>query len=102
VWRGAKGIDAREICRRVCYYEGVKRTSIALPDDLAACLDREAQRTGTSASDIARRALAAYLGLNETQPRRLPFAALGSSGFQHTARDVEEILAAEWDHAGDR
>ena len=80
----------------------MKRTSIALPDDLAACLDQEAQRTGTSASDIARRALAAYLGLDGTQPRHVPFAALGSSGYQHTARDVEEILAAAWGHAGDR
>lgn len=80
----------------------MKRTTITLPDDLAACLDREANRTGTSASNVARRALAAYLGLSGTQPRSLPFAALGSSGFHHTARDVEEILAEEWDHAGHR
>ena len=80
----------------------MKRTTISLPDDLAACLEHEAERSGTSASDVARRALAAYLGLDGTQPRDLPFAALGSSGFHHTARDVEEILAAEWGHAGDR
>jgi metal-responsive CopG/Arc/MetJ family transcriptional regulator len=80
----------------------MKRTTISLSDELAACLEREAQRTSTSASDIARRALKAYLGIDGTQPRHLPFAALGGSGFQHTARDVEEILAAEWDHAGDR
>jgi metal-responsive CopG/Arc/MetJ family transcriptional regulator len=80
----------------------MKRTTISLPEDLAACLEHEAQRSGTSASHVAREALAAYLGLNGTQPRHLPFAALGSSNFQHTARDVEEILAAEWGHAGDR
>jgi len=80
----------------------MKRTTITLPDELAACLEHEAQRSGTSASHVARQALTVYLGLDATQLRRLPFAALGSSGFQHTARDVEEILAAEWDHAGDR
>ena len=80
----------------------MKRTTITLPDELAACLDREAKRTGNPASQIARRALAAYFGLQETQPRHLPFAALGSSGFSHTARDIEEILSAEWTYAGDR
>ena len=80
----------------------MKRTTISLSDDLAACLEREAQRTRTSASDIARRALTVYLGLDGTEPRHLPFAALGSSGFQHTARDIEAILAVEWDHVGDR
>jgi metal-responsive CopG/Arc/MetJ family transcriptional regulator len=79
----------------------MKRTTISLSDELAACLEREARRTGTSASDIARQALTAYLGLDATQPRHLPFAALGSSGIEHTARDIEAILAAEWDHASD-
>ena len=86
----------------VCYDEGIKCATISLSDDLAACLEREVQRTRTSASDIARRALTAYLGLDATQPRHLPFAALGSSGFEHTARDIEAVLAAEWDRASDR
>ena len=80
----------------------MKRTTISLPDEIAACLDHEARRTNASASEIARRALAVYLGLADNQPRRIPFAALGRSGAAHTARDVEEILAAEWGHAGDR
>ncbi|HEV7215037.1 MAG TPA: CopG family transcriptional regulator [Chloroflexota bacterium] len=80
----------------------MKRTTISLPDDLAACLEHEAQRSGTSASHVTRQALSAYLGLEGDKPRRLAFAALGSSGFKHTARDVEKILTAEWEHAGDR
>jgi hypothetical protein len=80
----------------------MKRTTISLPDEICLLLEREARRNSTTVSDIVRRALVAYLGLSDTQPRHLPFAALGSSGYQNTARDMEEILADEWDHPGDR
>jgi hypothetical protein len=36
------------------------------------------------------------------QPRELPFANLGSSGYTNTATDMEEILAAEWADAIER
>lgn len=74
----------------------MKRTTITLTDELATALEREARRRRLSVSEVARRALAAHLGLANGQPRRLPFAALGNSGHRHTARDLEEILAAEW------
>lgn len=80
----------------------MKRTTISLPEDVAGILAREARRRAISVSEIARQALVAYLGLGGTEPRRLPFAALGRSGHKHTARDVEEILAAEWGRASDR
>jgi Arc/MetJ-type ribon-helix-helix transcriptional regulator len=80
----------------------MKRTTVSLPDYLEQVLQREARRRGTSASDVVREALAVYLGVSPDQPRHLPFAALGNSGFRHTARDVEEILAQEWGRAGDR
>jgi len=80
----------------------MKRTTVSLPDELAQLLKREAQRRGASISGLVREALAAHLSSGDMQPRRLPFAALGASGEHHTARDLEEILAAEWDPAGDR
>jgi predicted transcriptional regulator len=81
----------------------MKRTTLSLPDDLADALTREAHRRHTSASAIARDALAGHLHLAPTQVRSLPFAALGRSGRQTTARDMEDLLAREWDeHPRDR
>jgi len=74
------------------------RTTVTLPDDLAALLAREARRHETSVSDIVRRAVAAFLGVSGGPRRELPFAALGRSGRRHTARDAERILTAEWGH----
>jgi hypothetical protein len=75
------------------------RTTITLPDDLAALLAREARRHDTSVSEMVRRAVAAFLGVSGGERRDLPFAALGRSGRKHTARDAEKILTAEWGHA---
>jgi Arc/MetJ-type ribon-helix-helix transcriptional regulator len=72
------------------------RTTITLPDELAAIVTREARRRETSVSEVVRLALGAFLGLSSNAPRRLPFIALGRSGQRHTARDAEKILAAEW------
>ncbi len=64
---------------------------------MAALAEREARRRGTSVSEVARQALAEHLGIGQQVPRALPFANLGFSGHRHTARDVEEVLAAEWE-----
>jgi len=80
----------------------MKRTTISLPDDVASLLQREARRRDTSVSEVTRQALLAYFGLTEAGPRHIPFAALGSSGHKHTARDLEEVLADEWGRARDR
>lgn len=81
----------------------MRRTTLSLPDDLADALTREARRRCTSASAIARDALARHLHLVPTEPRPLPFAALGHSGQHTTGRDMEDLLAHEWDEpAGDR
>jgi predicted transcriptional regulator len=79
----------------------MKRTTVALPDDLAAAVSRAADRRRISVSALAREALAAHLGLGGTT-RHLPFAALGASGERSTSQDVEEILSAEWDRARSR
>jgi len=79
----------------------MKRTTITLPEDLAGALEREAHRRRVSVSQVAREALSAHLGFSEER-RDLAFAALGASGHRTTARDIEEILASEWDRARDR
>jgi hypothetical protein len=78
----------------------MKRTTITLTDELATALERETRRSGTSASEVARRALASHLGLDA--PRPIPFAALGKSGHRHTARDLEQLIADEWSRDRDR
>ena len=75
----------------------MKRTTVSLPDDLARALVREAQRRNQSASEITRVALARHLGLVPGEPRDLPFAAVGRSGHRSTAREMEELIAKEWD-----
>jgi Arc/MetJ-type ribon-helix-helix transcriptional regulator len=80
----------------------MRRTTISLPDDLAAAVEREARRRRVSVSHVAREALEARLGRTSAAHREIPFAALGHSGHRSTARDFEEILDAEWAHDRDR
>jgi metal-responsive CopG/Arc/MetJ family transcriptional regulator len=73
----------------------MKRITVRMPDDLAAALEREAQRRSTSVSAVARDAIEA--GLTRTsEPHRFPFVALDASGYRNTARDIEEILKRGW------
>ncbi|MDQ7857691.1 MAG: CopG family transcriptional regulator [Armatimonadota bacterium] len=74
----------------------MRRITISLPDSLAEALNREARRRRVSVSQIAREAIEERLGRTGGR-RELPFAALGRSGHRSTARDIEEILQAEWD-----
>jgi Arc/MetJ-type ribon-helix-helix transcriptional regulator len=73
----------------------MRRTTVSLPEELAAALDREARRRRVSVSQVAREALQAHLGSGGPH-RELPFAALGRSGHRSTARELESILEAEW------
>jgi metal-responsive CopG/Arc/MetJ family transcriptional regulator len=75
----------------------MRRTTVSLPDELADALEREARRRSVSNSAVVRDALAVYLGVGDSNDRRpLPFAAVGASGHRTTARDMEELLSAEW------
>jgi site-specific recombinase XerC len=75
----------------------MKRTTISLPDDLAAALEREARRRRIPVSQIAREALALRLQpAPEAKSRKLPIASLGRSGHRTTARDIEKRMAGEW------
>ena len=80
----------------------MKRITVRHPDTVALIVGREARRRGVSVSELTHQALLAYLGLGGDQPRRLPFESIVRSGYHNTARDFEEILAAEWDPYSDR
>ncbi len=72
----------------------VLRTTVKIPDELDARLRHEAQRRGTTISDISRQALEAYFGGSSTR-RRLGAAGAGRSGRRDISERIEEILAAE-------
>jgi hypothetical protein len=71
----------------------MKRTTVKISDELDARLRHEAEREGTTVSDLTRRALDAYF---RTGPRRkLGAAAAGASGRDDISVRIEEILASE-------
>lgn len=79
-------------------YAGMKRTTISLPDDLSAALEREAGRRRVPVSQVAREALESHLGLTAKGERELPFIGmfdgeLGPGG----SEDLEKYLAQERD-----
>jgi predicted transcriptional regulator len=71
----------------------MKRTTIKLPDDLDARLRHEAERRGTTVSEITREAIQTYLGAGE--PRHLLAAGAGRSGQSDISERIEEILRQE-------
>ncbi len=76
----------------------MQRITISLPEDLAAAIAREARRRRVSVSQLSREIIAEHVG-REDRGRRLPFIALGQSGYTSTAREIEAILDAEWSGA---
>jgi hypothetical protein len=80
----------------MCYDAVMKRTTVTLPDELAALLDRERRRRDVSAATIVREAVAAYLA-GPPKPKRYSFIGIGhSGGKENLGREHEEILAREW------
>ena len=80
----------------------MKRTTISLPDDLAAALEREAARRRVPVSQVAREAIEDRLGITGDGPRDLPFASLGASGLPGIADRDEDYLREHWPDAIDR
>ena len=70
----------------------MKRTTVKLPDDLDARLRHEAQRRGTTVSELTRQAIESHLGGTR---RGFLAAAAGASGRSDISERIEEILAAE-------
>ena len=75
----------------------MKRTTISLPDDVAAALEREARRRRMPVSQVAREAIEARLGLSEDAPREISFiGAAESRDSAWSAANVEEYLERHW------
>lgn len=75
----------------VCWHT-MKRTTIKLPDDLDACLRRQADLRGITVSEITREAIRSYL---DGAPRTLLAAGVGHSGQIDVSERIEEILQQE-------
>lgn len=73
----------------------MKRTTVKLPDELDARLRHEAQRRGTTVSELTREAIEAHLGGGGRGRRRLLAAGAGSSGLSDVSEQIERILRAE-------
>jgi len=72
----------------------VKRTTISLPDDLAALLKDEASRRGTSVSEVVRSSVTN--DLMGTERRSLPFAGLCDDRSMATGAELERELEEAW------
>jgi predicted transcriptional regulator len=72
----------------------MQRTTVKLPDDLDARLRHEAERRGTTVSELTREAIEAHLGRTGSR-RKLLAAGVGASGSQDVSERIEEILANE-------
>ena len=69
---------------------GMKRTTIYLPDDLKAALERTAEARGTSEAEVVRGALAAATAAEAPPRPRIP---LFESGDPTLSERVDEELA---------
>lgn len=69
------------------------RTTVKISEELDARLRHEAERRGLTISDITREALEAHLG---GRRRVLRAVGAGNSGYNDTARRMEELLAEEF------
>ena len=72
----------------------MKRTTVKLSDDLDARLRHEAERRGTTVSELTRQAIEAHLGRRAGR-RHLLAAAAEASGRSDVSEQIEEIHAAE-------
>jgi len=72
----------------------MRRTTVKLPEDLDARLRHEAERRGTTVSDLTREAIEAHLG-GKRPRRRLLAAGAGASGHCDISERIDAILAAE-------
>ena len=76
----------------------MKRTTISLPDDVAAALEREARRRRVPVSRIAREAIETELGLDDQDPKPYPLIGLweNEDGPMIGAANLDEFLAEHW------
>ena len=72
----------------------MQRTTVKLPDELDARLRHEAERRGSTVSELTREAIENLLGAQPGK-RRLLAAGAGASGREDISERIEEILASE-------
>lgn len=72
----------------------MKRTTVKLPDELDARLRHEAERRGTTISELTREAIEAHLRGGRGR-RKLLGAGAGRSGHSDISERIEEILRIE-------
>ena len=80
----------------------MKRTTIVLPDDMAALVEREAKRLGISVSERVRRAIRQTLLGSSSKAREIPWAGIIDDPHMIPGSRVDAELAKDWDHELDR
>ena len=80
----------------------MKRITVSLPDSLARLAAREAERHGTSVSDIVRMSLVHLL--RPENERRIPWAGVVHEPSLVYGASIDEALGEDWEDAitGDR
>jgi len=73
----------------------MKRTTISLPEDLAALVEREAERRRVSVSEIVRTALDRML--RPSGGREIPWAGIVREPGMVYGSELDEALAEEWE-----
>lgn len=80
----------------MCQYDGMKRTTITLPDDLSDLVDSEARRRQMSVSDVIRALIIEGLVGTAEKPREIPFAGLFHDPGMVTGGSIDEALKQHW------
>lgn len=69
---------------------GVKRTTIYLPEDMKAAIEREATRCGVTEAEVIREAVSAHLG--PSRKRRVIVPAIPEGLGENMASRTDEVL----------
>ena len=74
----------------------MKRTTIAIPDDLSELVEHEANRQRISVSEWIRRAIRNAILGGTSSSRRIPWAGIFEDPDMVRGRDLEEELEQTW------
>ncbi len=80
----------------------MKRTTIALPDELSELLEHEAKRRGLSVSELVRRAIRNTLLGRPSTLRPIPWAGIFEDSDMVPGRQVDDELERSWADDADR
>ncbi len=80
----------------------MKRTTIAIPDDLSELVEHEANRHGVSVSEWIRGAIRNAILGGTASTRRIPWAGIFEDPDMVRGRDLDEELEKTWSDDIDR